>query len=230
MDQKKLFIPETFSDENNNIIDNPKVNISSFNIKIGDIIKEGDLLCNLNLIMKDMSFICPIHAGDHDIGYISDILFEANETVNAGSAIFIIDSQKQKIAKKWKAKVNSSTTFDWKSNDKLYEHTASFLEKLDDDFKEILKKKENELKENIHKEISDFKTALGLHYNFFDQLFIYNEIENKNINDTFPHSLPLGHFNLSFKGLKYKLLNLIDFPTGNVALTTDNEDQLHFLH
>ena len=230
MDQKKFFIPETFSDENNNIIDNPKVNISSFNVKIGDIIKEGDLLCKLDLIMKDMSFICPIHAGDHDIGYISDILFEANETVNAGSAIFIIDSHKQKIAKKWKAKVNSSTTFDWKSNDKLYEHTASFLEKLDDDFKEILKKKENELKENIHKEISDFKTALGLHYNFFDQLFVYNEIENKNINDTFPHSLPLGHFNLSFKGLKYKLLNLIDFPTGNVALTTDNEDQLQFLH
>lgn len=230
MDQKKLFIPEIFSDENNNIIDNPKVNISSFNVKIGDIIKEGDLLCNLDLIMKDMSFICPIHAGDHDIGYISDILFEANETVNAGSAIFIIDSHKQKIAKKWKAKVNSSTTFDWKSNDKLYEHTASFLEKLDDDFKEILKKKENELKENIHKEISDFKTALGLHYNFFDQLFVYNKIENKNINDTFPHSLPLGHFNLSFKGLKYKLLNLIDFPTGNVALTTDNEDQLQFLH
>ena len=112
MDQKKLFIPETFSDENNNIIDNPKVNISSFNVKIGDIIKEGDLLCKLDLIMKDMSFICTIHAGDHDIGYISDILFEANETVNAGSAIFIIDSHKQKIAKKWKAKVNSSTTFD----------------------------------------------------------------------------------------------------------------------
>jgi biotin carboxyl carrier protein len=84
MDQKKFFIPETFSDENNNIIDNPKVNISSFNVKIGDIIKEGDLLCKLDLIMKDMSFICPIHAGDHDIGYISDILFEANETVKAG--------------------------------------------------------------------------------------------------------------------------------------------------
>ena len=230
MDQKKLFIPETFSDENNNIIDNPEVNISSFNVKIGDIIKEGDLLCNLDLIAKDMSFICPIHAGDKDIGYISDILFETNETVDAGSAIFIIDSHKQKIAKKWKAKVNSSTTFDWKSNNKLYEHTSYFLKKLDDDFKEILKKKENEVKENIHKEISDFKTAFGLHYNFFDQLFVHNEIENKNINDTFPHSLPLGHFNLSFKGLKYNLLNLIDFPIGNVALTTDKEDQLQFLH
>ena len=90
MDQKKLFIPEIFSDENNNIIDNPKVNISSFNVKVGDIIKEGDLLCNLDLIMKDMSFICPIHASDQDIGYVSDILFETNETVNAGSAIFII--------------------------------------------------------------------------------------------------------------------------------------------
>ena len=230
MNQKKFFIPETFSDENNNLIDNPKVVISSFNVKIGDIIKEGDLLCNLDLITKEMSFICPIHSSAEDIGYISDILFETNEIVKAGSAIFIIDAQKQKAQKKWKAKVNSSTTFDWESNNKLYDQTLSFVEKLEDDFKEISKIKENELKENIFKEILDFKTALGLHYNFFDQLFINNEIENKNINDTFPHSLPIGHFSLSFKGLKYKLLNLIDFPTGNVALTTDDEGQLQFLH
>ena len=39
-ESKKFFIPETFSDENNNLIDNPKVVISSFNVKIGDIIKE----------------------------------------------------------------------------------------------------------------------------------------------------------------------------------------------
>ena len=230
MDQKKLFIPETFSDENNKLIHNPKVVISSFNVKIGDIIKEDDLLCNLDLITKDMSYICPIHASDEDTGYISDILFETNETVKSGSAIFIIDAQKQKVAKKWKAKVNSSKTFDWESNDKLYDQTASFLEKLDNDFREISKKKEDELKAKIFKEVSDFKIALGLHYNFFEKIFLNNEIENKNINDTFPHSLPLGHFSLSFKGLKHKLINLIDFPIGNVALTTDDKDQLQFLH
>ena len=149
--------------------------------------------------MQKISFICPIHSSAEDVGYISDILFETNEIVKAGSAIFIIDAQKQKVHKKWKAKVNSSTTFDWESNNKLYDQTLSFVEKLEDDFKEIAKIKENELKENIFKEISDFKTALGLHYNFFDQLFVNDEIENKNINDTFPHSLPLGHFSLSFK-------------------------------
>ena len=100
MNQKKFFIPETFSDENNNPIDNPKVVISSFNVKIGDIIKEGDLLCNIDLITKEMSFICPIHSSAEDIGYISDILFETNEIVKAGSAIFIIDAQKQKAQKK----------------------------------------------------------------------------------------------------------------------------------
>ena len=105
------------------------------------------------------------YSSAEDIGYISDILFETNEIVKAGSAIFIIDAQKQKL-KKWKAKVNSSTTFDWESNNKLYDQTLSFVEKLEDDFKEISKIKENELKENIFKEISDFKTALGLHYNF----------------------------------------------------------------
>ena len=97
------------------------------------------------------------------------------------SALFIIDSQKQKLTKNWKAKVNPNTTFDWESNNKLYDQTLSFVEKLEDDFKEISKQKENELKEKIFKEISDFKTALGLHYNFFDQLFVNNEIENNNI-------------------------------------------------
>ena len=41
---------------------------------------------------------------------------------------------------------------------------------------------------SLRKHLKRFQTlnALGLHYNFFDQLFINNEIENKNINDTFP--------------------------------------------
>ena len=47
-----------------------------------------------------MSFICPIHSSAEDVGYISDILFETNEIVKAGSAIFIIDAQKQKMLKK----------------------------------------------------------------------------------------------------------------------------------
>ena len=90
---KKFFIPETFLDENDKLIDDPKAVISSFNVKIGDIIKEGNLLCNLDLITKEMSFICPIYSSAEDNGYISDI-FETNE-VKVGSAIFIIDAQKQ---------------------------------------------------------------------------------------------------------------------------------------
>ena len=102
-----------------------------------------------------MSFICPIHSSAEDIGYISDILFETNEIVKAGSAIFIIDAQKQKAQKKWKLKL-IHTTFDWESNNKLYDQTSSFVEKLEDDFKQISKIKENELKKTF-KEISDFK-------------------------------------------------------------------------
>ena len=44
-----------------------------------------------------MSFICPIYSSAEDTGYISDILFETNEIVKAGSAIFIIDTQKDQI-------------------------------------------------------------------------------------------------------------------------------------
>ena len=231
MEQSKLFLPETFLDLNNEEISNPKLVISSFNLKIGDVIKVDDLLYTLELVHpKELQLIFPIYATDKEVGYVSDILYVSNETIRIGSAILIIDSNKPKVIKKWRNKVNLSTTHDWESNDKLYEQSEIFLKRLSDDFNQISKKAEDGLKENIYREILNFKSSLGLHYDFFEQLYINNKIENKNINDTFPHSLPLGHFTLSFKGINHKILNLIDFPIGNVALTSDNKDHLQFLH
>ena len=231
MDQIKLHVPSKFEDADNNLISNPKLNVSSFNVKIGDYVKDGDILYTLQLINpKELDLIYPIKATSEYEGYVSDIFYDQNETVQNGSAIIIINKKKQELVKKWENRINASVNFDWQINNKLYEHTDNFLKTLDTDFSQILSKKEAELKVSVDEQILNFKNSLGSHYNFFEQLFIDNKIEKFNINDQTPHSLPLGHFDLSIKNINNKIINLIDFPIGNIALTSDNIDELPFLH
>ncbi|MDC1375864.1 FtsK/SpoIIIE domain-containing protein, partial [bacterium] len=227
----KIYTPSEYLDTENKVIISPKIAVSSFGFEIGDEIKEGDLLYKLDLIhpihLTPMYF--PIYASKNQEGWLTDILYGRGENINLGSAIFIIQTEKLKSINNLKKTDKSFNLYDWEYNNKIYSYADKFIKQLDKDYSEISKNNQIHIEKLIDNEILSFKDALGLHYNYLDQLYFNNILEDLNINSSYPNNLPLGYFQILSKNRKKKLLNLLDFPIGNVLLTSNKVDDLPFL-
>ena len=260
MNQFKVYTPTNYYDNNNNLIHSPLLSVSNYNVDIGDQIKKGDLLYNLELLSslsdKNLNLLFPVYASIENVGYVKNILWNLGEHVEVGSAILVVQKEKATTVKEWSSKINRATLtnnqtyesdkikfkndwkneinksalYDWKLNDKLFDYADNFIKKLDDDFLQIQKSHQNQEQQLINNEISSFRESLGLHYNCFEKLYFSKQLEDLSINENYPRHLPLGHFDFSYKGNKYKLLNLIDFPIGNIALSANKVDDLPYLH
>ena len=231
MNYFKIYTPSQYLDIENKVIPSPKIKVSNFNVEIGDEIKPGDLLFKLDLInpihLTPMYF--SIYASKDEEGFVEDILYGLSEYIDVGSAIFIIHKEKLKKSTNLLKTVKNSNLYDWDYNNKIHSYADKFIKQLDKFYSEISKKNEILIEKLIDNEILKFKDALGLHYNYLEQLYFNNSLEDLNVNLSYPNNLSIGYFQISFKNRKKKLLNLLDFPLGNVSLTSNKIDNLPFL-
>tara|TARA_B110000503_G_scaffold50278_2_gene81451 strand:- start:836 stop:3403 length:2568 start_codon:yes stop_codon:yes gene_type:complete len=123
--------------------------------------------------------------------------------------------------------VNKKYNHDYEN--KLLDHANNFVSELEKNYLNFSKEYDDKVNKLLQTELSKFKDFTGVHYNYLEQLYFNKKFENLNISSSFPHIIAFGYFKTSIGSSKKNILNLLDFPLGNISLIANHVDDISFL-
>ena len=123
--------------------------------------------------------------------------------------------------------VNKKYNHDYEN--KLLDHANNFVSELEKNYLNFSKEYDDKVNKLLQTELSKFKDFTGVHYNYLEQLYFNKKFENLNISSSFPHIIAFGYFKTSIGSSKKNILNLLDFPLGNISLSANHVDDISFL-
>ena len=123
--------------------------------------------------------------------------------------------------------VNKKYNHDYEN--KLLDHANNFVSELEKNYLNFSKEYDDKINKLLQTELSKFKDFTGVHYNYLEQLYFNKKFENLNISSSFPHIIAFGYFKTSIGSSKKNILNLLDFPLGNISFIANHVDDISFL-